>query len=147
MFWSQLPNNISVNGHLYTVNFWFWHMYEQSTMWDKVSETVTHALWENLLCLCGIYEQNPHFALHSYHEEHGTRTQKLLTLMTAFTYGYNIRIDGNSDGFKFLYLLGCILLPHIYNGPKQCRYCLAFLFTGHSRLQWKHWLKWNSNLK
>ena len=63
MFWSQTPNNMSVKGHLYIVNFGFWHMYEESTMWDKVSEPVFHAIWENLLCLCGVYEQNPHFAL------------------------------------------------------------------------------------
>ena len=35
----------------------------------------------------------------------------------------------NNDGFKFLSLLGCILLHHNHNGPKQCIYfkCSCFL--------------------
>ena len=52
-------------------------------------------IWNCFPCtMCGIYQQNPHLALHSYHEEHGTRNLKLLALVVAFTKGSKIRIDG-----------------------------------------------------
>ena len=62
------------------------------------------------LKLSSIYQQNPHLALCSYHEEHGTRNQKLLALMAAFTY-----VIKPSPS-----LLRSLLVPVCFLLPKQC---------------------------